>query len=204
MIELYQHSNRILKIVATDMNRQMEWCMAIKKSICMLKFRLPYYKEDVADTFKYLDGTIYKQCWGPVSTSECRLVVPENKKIIEYNIRKHENQMHRFNTITRQWQYWPHDIDGAHIGLDHCWDCKAEIEILKEYISLAGRGDVISMSNEITLLLSDLFTKSLKTGTHGVFCNTPMEDKYEYLFKMVDLESSKVENNKLQSGRVSK
>jgi hypothetical protein len=97
--------------------------MQPKKS--MLKFRLSWQKGKTT----YLAGDIYFPIWGPITTTEARLVPSEGEK--EYDNAKYFEQMFYFNTITRVALY-PHNVKGE--GLDHCYDCSAEVLVLEEYI----------------------------------------------------------------------
>jgi hypothetical protein len=112
--------------VAKDMAQQGHWhrLMCARKS--MLKFRLSWR----AGKTKYLAGEIYLPVWGPVTTTESRLIADFNALEIEYDNTKYEEQMFHFNTVTRVARY-RHNIRGE--GIDHCYDCTAEIAILRNY-----------------------------------------------------------------------
>ncbi len=49
--------------------------------------------------------------------------------------------MFHFNTITRV-TYYDHDVKGD--GIDHCYDCRAEILILKNFLVAINRLDQLS------------------------------------------------------------
>ncbi|MEM3062935.1 MAG: hypothetical protein QW303_05265 [Nitrososphaerota archaeon] len=112
--------------VEKDMNAQMKWHEIINPRASILKFRLPW-KEGSTE---YLSGDIYLPVWGPTTTTESRLIVTQNEKKI-YDNKKYEEQMFYFNTVMRVARY-KHNIIGE--GLDHCYDCTAEIHIIKEYL----------------------------------------------------------------------
>lgn len=62
------------------------------------------------------------------TSSETRLVVENgNTTTIAYSHKDYEDLLFHFNTVTRT-TYWPHDVKGE--GLDHCYDCAAEIRII--------------------------------------------------------------------------
>jgi cap2 methyltransferase len=116
------------RIVAHDMAMQQEWHMIMKPFRSMLKFRLPW----AAGFTNYLDGDVYLPVWGPITTTETRLITKENTTtLIEYDHKKYEEQLFYFNTVARPALYW-HDVLGE--GIDHCYDCKAEIHILSLYL----------------------------------------------------------------------
>jgi len=137
-----------------DMEAQMRWhdIMAPVKS--MLKFRLPW----TAGSSEYLDGEIELPIWGPITTTEARLIPSAGKR--QWDHTKYEEQMFHFNTMTRVGRYH-HDCDvepATAEGLDYCFDCKAEIEVLKDFLVIQrGRPDgeellreVVAMSKAVT------------------------------------------------------
>ncbi len=60
------------------------------------------------------------------TSSETRLVVTEKEqcRTKKYSHKDYEDIMFHFNTETRT-TYWPHDVKAD--GIDHCYDCAAEI-----------------------------------------------------------------------------
>jgi hypothetical protein len=97
----------------------------------MLKFRLPWDKGSTT----YLDGDIYLPVWGGQTTTECRLITSrENPAAMRvYSNEQYESQCFYFNRIARPSLY-SHWVEAE--GLDHCYDCTAEIHILKAYIMM--------------------------------------------------------------------
>ena len=78
-----------------------------------------------------MDGTIYFQVWPGCTSSETRLVVDRHVTTKMYDCVKYENQLYKFNTVDRVSCY-KHEAKG--LGIDHCYDCKAEVHILTEYL----------------------------------------------------------------------
>eukprot|EP01129_Flabellula_baltica_P007253 TRINITY_DN279_c0_g1_i1.p1 TRINITY_DN279_c0_g1~~TRINITY_DN279_c0_g1_i1.p1 ORF type:complete len:373 (+),score=55.73 TRINITY_DN279_c0_g1_i1:95-1213(+) len=118
--------------IRIDLYNQLNWHNMMKSTRSMFKFRLPYGNGYT----KYINGDIYLPVWGPITTSECRLVTnrcchPTDNELINYDNCKYEEQMFYFNTIRRVGLY-SHNVKGE--GLDHCYDCRSEIEILKLYL----------------------------------------------------------------------
>lgn len=58
--------------IEKDQVAQARWHRILRPLRSMLKFRLPYGEGKT----KYLDGDIYLPVWGPITTSETRLIVP--------------------------------------------------------------------------------------------------------------------------------
>ena len=119
--------------IKADMDAQALWHTVLRPFKSMLKFRLPY----TAGTTQYLRGDIYLPVWGPVSTTECRLVVDTFADETLYDNTEHEQKMFHFNTVTRPALYH-HTVTGE--GLDHCYDCTAEVRILEPHFRGAAIG----------------------------------------------------------------
>jgi len=115
-----------LRVIA-DQKSQKRWVEILKAKNSMLKFRLPYYPGEL----EYLKGIIYLPVWGPQSTTETRLVVDNNNELRTYDHTEYEEQMFHFNTVTRSMAH-AHDVKAN--GLDYCYDCRAEVHILSEYL----------------------------------------------------------------------
>jgi len=147
--------------VKRDMDMQRKWVEILQPRYSMLKFRLPWKDGNT----KYFDGVIYLPVWGPVTTSESRLIT-DGRRYREYNNINYENQMYYFNTIMRPSLYMEYKrlikCKENSQGLDYCYDCTAEIFILKQYLEKYNRSDssdnvfidIIHMSNSISGMLS--------------------------------------------------
>jgi len=116
--------------VHEDMRLQMRWHLRMKPVRSMLKFRLPWG----AGTTQYLDGDLHLPVWGRQTTTECRLVVPQNAALKEYDHTIYEEQMFYFNTRTRV-EYSDHSVSGLVDGLCHCFDCASEVRIVSQYLA---------------------------------------------------------------------
>eukprot|EP01129_Flabellula_baltica_P005322 TRINITY_DN191_c0_g1_i4.p1 TRINITY_DN191_c0_g1~~TRINITY_DN191_c0_g1_i4.p1 ORF type:complete len:530 (-),score=86.08 TRINITY_DN191_c0_g1_i4:225-1814(-) len=127
--------------VLIDMQMQLKWHYLMESFRTMFKYRFPYYK----GTTKYISGDVYLPVWGPITTTECRLITPEkhfpkDDELVEFDHKVFEEQMFYFNTIQRVALY-EHNIKGE--GLDRCYDCMSEITILKNYLEkYAGDSDI--------------------------------------------------------------
>lgn len=114
--------------VQQDMEFQKNWVQIMRPVASMLKFRLPYG----TGQSEYLDGDIYLPVWGGRTTTETRLVVTNCNSMRLYDHKDYESSMFYFNTEFRT-SYFPHKFSNQH-GLDHCFDCRSEIFILKQYL----------------------------------------------------------------------
>jgi cap2 methyltransferase len=145
--------------VQRDMSIQKEWHTRMKPMRSMLKFRLPW----AAGTTSYLDGDVYLPVWGPITTTETRLITKENTVAeIEYDHTKYEEQLFFFNTVTRPALY-EHDVTEGE-GLDHCYDCRAEIHILSSYLEKFKAVPKDKLAKEVGLMSKQI---SKQIASHG-------------------------------------
>ncbi len=149
--------------VTEDMQAQQQWHFLLNSQRSMLKFRLPW---DDNSTL-YLNGDIYLPVWGPQSTTECRLITcrPTDGNLYKrYDNRKYERQLFFFNNVTRHSLY-RHRVTSEEAraeGLDHCYDCKAEIEVLRRYLTDFAPRPLSSLSIEEEIArLSKRISKTL-------------------------------------------
>ena len=116
--------------VLEDMQAQQRWHDSIQPIKSMLKFRLPW----TPGYTEYLAGDVYCQAFGPITTTETRLV-PYGHERVMWDNKKYEEQLFHFNTVTRVARY-AHSMPVGRpgYGLDYCYDCRSEVEILSEYL----------------------------------------------------------------------
>ena len=133
--------------VQRDMAMQKEWHMQMKPMRSMLKFRLPW----TAGATSYLDGDVYLPVWGPITTTKTRLITKENTlSEVEYDHKKYEDQLFYFNTVTRPALY-NHDVTNGE-GIDHCYDCRAEVHILSSYLESFKSVTSDNLAKEVSLM----------------------------------------------------
>jgi hypothetical protein len=118
--------------VSIDMEWQMTWHKIIRPSMGMYKFRLPYESGKTS----YMDGVLQLQVFAPISTTELRLIVPQDMKLTMYDNDTVEEQMYHFNSFVRP-KWFGQSLRCCH--LDGCWDCTAMIAILKMYLNNVKR-----------------------------------------------------------------
>lgn len=160
--------------IIENMDMQSEWIEHMKPIMSMLKFRLTWEKKKQ----KYLDGDVYFQVWAPRSSSEARLMT-DGKRTKIYDARDYEDKLYRFGLITRAQSYdVPKDVLKKVPGADLCYDCAAEVHILREYCIKYGHNvaDIPDMMNAITKELG----RGLDAPPHGKcgFKNS-VEKKYQ-------------------------
>jgi hypothetical protein len=142
--------------VTKDMAMQKKWIEIMKPRKSLLKCRLPYG----AGKFKYFEGRFWIQCFAPQSSTETRLEIEGVPGLVEYDNKKYEDQMFYFNTVKRT-MYYKHRATG--LGYDHCYDCAAEMFILKEYAkSKFTTLSLEDLKKKIDTILVPLFTSFKK------------------------------------------
>jgi cap2 methyltransferase len=124
--------------VMDDMGAQMRWHDIIQPRKSMLKFRLPW----TAGKTEYLSGQVYVQAFGPITTTETRLI-PDGHTLAMWDNQQYEDQLFYFNTVTRVARY-PHKyfVGKRGGGIDYCYDCRSEVCILERYIQKT-RPDIV-------------------------------------------------------------
>ena len=137
------------EIISDDMKKQQEWYYILEPEMSYLKFRLPYPEKTnrlQKQDFEYLDGDIFFLPWSTNTSTETRILVKRKSKVKAYNITKYEQQMFRYNLYERVLCY-KHEIEVA--GIDHCYDCSAEILVMNEYLTFQKKFPDLEFPNEL-------------------------------------------------------
>jgi hypothetical protein len=122
--------------VKQNSDMQLEWWKIMSPDMTMFKFRLPW---DDGKT-EYPEGDIYVQAYpGPTST-ETRLIVKKNAKLIKYDNKQYEHACFYHNSINRNCKYITElgELNLESDGLDNCYDCSSFITIVSNYIKTTG------------------------------------------------------------------
>ena len=157
--------------IEKDMKLQEQWAIDIKPLGAMFKFRLSFEPGNL----EYLYGNSYLPVWGPLTTTETRLICNKDdtnnwtkKKI--YDNTDHEQRMFYFNNCYRM-NLFKHNIKDDKVpGICHCFDCTSEIYIINNYIGLFKKqneiltSDIAKLMNEIT----NIIHKDLNTPNYDV------------------------------------
>ena len=108
---------------------QQEWIRIINPEYSQLKFRPPRtFKK-----YKYLDGIIYFQIYPASATTETRLVVKKDAKLIDYDVEDYEGKCYYHNRVTRVSNY-KHNIKHSKSYIDNCYDCVSFLLLLDRYV----------------------------------------------------------------------
>jgi hypothetical protein len=146
------NTNEEVEKIVTEFDNpmQMNWGMSMNSPAGMLKFRLGW---DDVDTEYLKADKIYMPVYGPVHTTESRLVYvgtkdgedsnangPYTKYTYEmdtYHNKEYEENFFYFNTVIRPFVHYERDFyDGKNKnGICHCHDCTAFLLCCKKYIN---------------------------------------------------------------------
>jgi cap2 methyltransferase len=171
--------------VPRDMELQKEWFHIMTPAAALFKFRLPYMDPDTHEEcyFEYLDGDLYLQPWAGATSSETRLCITSEKTKV-YASRKYQNQMFRHNACTRV-QWFKHDIPPKKVkGLDYCYDCTSEINILKNYLKIIQKVPEADLIAKIIYIMNNISIKidrSINKPPHGFLPFIPFHQKRKRL-----------------------
>lgn len=123
------------QIISKDMNDQLAWAEIMKPLACYLKFRLPYD----GTNFDYLKGKIYLQPYSP-NGNECRILITQYEKKIEYNSSDIDGKIAYFNWVMRVQEIhtkWDDICDKYKIK--NKWDNVYSLYIVQYYLKKFGR-----------------------------------------------------------------
>ena len=118
-----------------DMRLQQDWAIGIKPLGAMFKFRLLFNN----DFTNYLFGESYLPVWGPLETTETRLICNKDNtenwtKYKLYSNKDHEQRMFYFNNCYRM-NLFNHNVFNVP-GICHCFDCTSEVVIMSLYMKV--------------------------------------------------------------------
>lgn len=158
--------------VRADMAVQQSWTERVGARWSLLKFRLPYS----SGTTPYFSGTCHFQPWCGRTSTETRLWVaaadaePKAKKHL-YDHESYGDICFYHNTVTRTAHFEHADVRIP--GIDHCYDCTAELFILERYLQKRGIVTSTTTKEEIAKQLEELskeISASISTsGRKGFF-----------------------------------
>ena len=144
--------------VLADMQLQRDWVARLQPRAAMLKFRFPFL--DHVHTLPYFAGRVHLPVWGGRHSTETRLVVTPPLQLITYHRAAYEAALARFHGHTRT-TWYPHGVHGE--GLDHCYDCAAEVWVWRQYIAAHGTAEQQQQRDEAVASLSANLSRQLDT-----------------------------------------
>jgi hypothetical protein len=185
-----ENSDEFEKVIKEDMIMQMEWYKIINPEIAMLKFHLPYCnpKDKSTEFTEYLAGTMYFQAWPGETSTETRLWINKNAKMIKYDNRKYESQLFRHNVCTRMQHFDLSPLEKKDIlkfkGLEFDYDSRAELHIYGEYLKLREKEPSVDELLKMYKLVNELIPNPFKDG-HGKY---PLEKMSEQKKRKIQKE----------------
>ncbi len=163
-------------VVINDMKSQQRWVEIIQPLQALLKFRLPYPKNERDDRkFEYLHGWVFVQPWMTRYGSECRLVPIKNEKgeykRVEWSILDFDRFIAYHNKVERRFDRFYNPFTGDLTPIDgdellNDYDSTAEAYILYHYLYVTGVDrptwdQVIQLSRTITTTIGGRANKKL-------------------------------------------
>jgi len=171
-------------IIMKGLERQMRLVAALKPSFACLRFRCCYKTEHeppeelskyMNDELEYLAGKLYRFPWTKPGSPELTLITNGQERTL-YDRSKIDSQMCYWNHVVRT-DVHEHGISISDRGQapwwDHCWDCAAEIAILRDYMRKTGREPSNSKVKKEANSLNRV--RSIRHGFHGRYPNLPVE-----------------------------
>jgi hypothetical protein len=148
-----------------DMRTQERWHIIMNPFASFMKFRLPWSGKGQRLEVPYIDGTIVKQEWARLSSTETRIIPlnwhrrSDDSQIVHrklWDALTYEEQLFYHNTVIRETAFWsegninPPELTGS-------YDSTAEVFILKMYLAQK----VIHISDTIVLNLSNWMSQQM-------------------------------------------
>lgn len=180
--------------IVADNELQYQLVKALNPRLSMLKFRLAYPDMSLGqrDEYFYLPGTVWKQPYAPPGSTETRLIVRQEVKVIDgvktevtpdkthlYSETRHEQQMSYHNNIVRPKQYI-NPVSGRDTRLTelipNSWDGVMTLHIFIECARALSRGEDVDFVSQGLSMLSKFVDDLTATGyaTRFKLVDTPM------------------------------
>lgn len=113
-----------------DQINQYNWCKILNADISFLKFKIPRFKKK----YKYFDGDLFIQPFGPITTTESRLVIKKNPTDKIYDLNDYEDKFYYHNRILRVCDYSKLH-NNKYKYFCNCYDCSLFFIILQDFIN---------------------------------------------------------------------
>ena len=133
--------------LAPVMLDQQRWTRIIRPAAALLRLKMPWSK----GSSQYLGGALMRPMYEGPTETQAYLVVTDSEADATYEHGVWEDYMFHHNTFTR-YHYYEHPIDPVESGLDHCYDCAAEIYVLKEFLAVTRGVDEETADSEVVKL----------------------------------------------------
>lgn len=134
-------SQMFMEQAKVEMAMQADWARTMQADGSYLKFKLQYPKEGTAAFERYLNGTVYLQCWAPTPSSEVRLMVKKHQLSpdVYWNIPFVTGMIDYFNAAWRtedmsRWRLVDMDIKSHGLSVDPVEVAKTDETGMEEHI----------------------------------------------------------------------
>jgi len=148
--------------VMKDQENNIIWHNIIKPDYSFFKFRCPFNEKK----YDYYDGPIYFQPYGPVITTETRILLTTNLKKKTYDVHEYQSQMNFFNRVLRP-SYYQTNIN--HQYLDHCWDCVCFRKLMEQYVVKFNKKESVeTVMNNILSKITERTQNKIKLSIDNI------------------------------------
>ncbi|AYV82697.1 MAG: hypothetical protein Hyperionvirus2_65 [Hyperionvirus sp.] len=132
------------------------------------------------ETMIFLDGAANIQPWGPINTTETRIVNEDHFKLKKYICDDIEEKYFYYNNIDRTMVKHHNPYADKNVGFDHCNDCSLEGKIWNDY--LTKYSDKSSVIDNVRQLIN-ILGKPLKQNGHGYLFDFYNDEWYSNLYR---------------------
>jgi len=196
---------------------QYNWLKSLEPDVCMFKFRLPFYKNDIDNIKTYMEnnkqdfdqspeldiinnynnktmlypkGKIYIQPWQGVKSTESRLVIKKSNiyNLIKYDSHEYDDRFNYYNLIERVIRKHNNGTRYYKYGYCECNDCAIELDTFKEYVSRDANKNHIIKEFNINKLAKHKIIGTLCTRLGCIF-GTKLEGVNEHGINRYPLSS---------------
>jgi len=158
---------------------------------------LEYYKNQ---EFHFYKGRILLQCWSRRSSTESRLLVSLKTiiadKVKKYDWHDYEDKFCYLNNVVRTFVYYDNEHTNPKIGIDNCFDCTREVQIMEDY----HNANPIGLVEKIRKDLNAIIPRNLFSDNHGKFTNpnNKILNYLKFVLHKEQYEPFSADNKKLQ------
>lgn len=146
--------------ITRNMDMQLNWWKIMRPQLTMFKFRLLWKPGKTV----YPEGDIYLQIFPGPSSSETRLIVKQDAKLIDYDNIVYEEACFNHNVVNRSRRYPCVLGDNLSIlddGFDNCYDCVSMVNVVEDYLTMS------SLDHSPGAIRAFIKKMMANTATHG-------------------------------------
>src|SRR6056297_770399 len=163
--------------------KQKEYVQSMQPSCCSLKYQLPY----ASGNSTYFGGVLKYPIWSAPTSTEFRIQTCNPSKETLYSHGDMGDFMYWHNTRQRTYHYKQNE-EFLFDRYDHCYDCSAEIHIIKKYLKVYSRDVTAENVRQVSDLIQvasgvhdkkylNSYVDFLNLNENGIPANLALRDK---------------------------